>query len=71
MHYSQSQAALSASVVSVDLMSLRVGAAFWRQQKELSEKAWQAQRQVLHADYRAKHRAAAKHTHKANKPRHG
>ncbi|KAL0041550.1 hypothetical protein WJX79_007237 [Trebouxia sp. C0005] len=54
-----------------DLMSLRVGSAFWRQDNELSDKEWQAQRQVLHADYRAKHRAAVKHTQKARKPRRG
>ncbi|DBA84951.1 TPA: hypothetical protein ACH3X2_005692 [Trebouxia sp. C0005] len=53
------------------LMSLRVGSAFWRQDNELSDKEWQAQRQVLHADYRAKHRAAVKHTQKARKPRRG
>ncbi|KAL0041991.1 hypothetical protein WJX77_000059 [Trebouxia sp. C0004] len=54
-----------------DLMSLRVGAGFWRQDNELSDKDWQAQRQVLHADYRTKHRTAAKHTQKAKKPRRG
>ena len=50
-------------------MILQAGAAFWSQHQVVSDRAWQAQRQALHADYKAKHRSAAKHTHKGRKPR--
>ena len=50
-------------------MTLQAGAGFWNQHQVLSERAWQAQRQVLHADYKAKHRAAAKSTHKLRRSR--
>ena len=47
--------------VAADNRTLQVGAAFWSQHQTISDRAWQAQRKALQADYKAKHRAAAKH----------
>ena len=60
---------LTAAAGPVDLMTLQAGAAFWSQHEVVPEKAWQAQRQALHVDYKAKHRAAAKHVHKGRRRR--
>lgn len=53
---------------AADVMVLQAGAGFWSQHEVVSDRAWQIQRQALHADHKAKHRAAAKHTHKRSKP---
>lgn len=60
---------MTGATAAADLMSLQAGAVFWNEHQVLSERAWQAQRQTLHADYKAKHRAAAKHTHKGRRSR--
>ena len=63
------QSDLTAAAGPADLMTLQAGAAFWSQHKVTSERAWQAERQALHADYKAKHRAAAKHVHNGHRRR--
>lgn len=55
------------ALLPADLTVLTHGAGFWQQHGGVSQKEWQAQRQALQADYRAKRSAATKHTHRTRK----